>query len=200
VRRTLRCVLLWSSELAACARRCPELQRRHAPRQRFSLRARRTRAPGSFTGDPCERRRSTTGCAPPGTGSDVAASLCRPPATRRRCYTRRDSPRRRQGCCPQRRAQETGVVCRGRRRHGPFWPSSRPHAAAALVPTRFHRAARCSVTDGQRGRAMNAALRVFMVKRARSVRSRCALAAAPSPVAAALLAACATHARARPVY
>jgi hypothetical protein len=90
----------------------PELQRRHPPRQRYSLRARRTHALSSHTKALCERRRSTTGCAPPGTGDDVAASLCRPSATRRRCHTRRDLSHRRQGCCPQRRAQETGVACR----------------------------------------------------------------------------------------
>jgi hypothetical protein len=47
---------------------------------------------------------------------------------------------------------------------------------------------------------MNAAQRAVMVKRACSVRSTLALAAAPSGAASALLAACATHARARLTY
>ena len=53
----------------------PELQRRHPPRQRYSLSARRTHALSSHTRAPCERRHGTSRRAPPGTGDDVAASL-----------------------------------------------------------------------------------------------------------------------------
>ena len=46
---------------------------------------------------------------------------------------------------------------------------ARAAAAAARAPARFHRVARCACTNGHQDRAMNAALRAVMVKRARSV-------------------------------
>jgi hypothetical protein len=111
------------------------LQRRYPLRQRYSLREQRTHALSTHARAPCERRRGTSRRAPPGTGDDVAASLCRRSATRRRCLTARKPPCRRQGCCPQRRAQETGVACCGRRRLGRFHQVPEP-ADRCLSPGR----------------------------------------------------------------
>jgi hypothetical protein len=48
---------------------------------------------------------------------------------------------------------------------------ARAAAAAARAPARFHRAARCAFKNGHQDRAMNAAQRAVMVKRACSMRS-----------------------------
>ena len=122
--------------------------------QRCSLRARRTRALVSLTGDPCEPRRGPSGRAPPGTAADVAASTCRRFATRRRCFARRESPRRRQGGCLQRLAQETGGACRGgwrtvAERASPRRPADgpRPGRPRAFTP-RMRAAGRQHGVDG----------------------------------------------------
>jgi hypothetical protein len=117
VRWTLHSMLSCACKSAACARRSSmgAEQSVDAPAS-VTATAAPARAERTHWSPVRAALRPVRSCAARHCGRDVAASLCRRSAPRRRCFARRKAPRRRQGCYGQRPAQETGGdFCQGNR-------------------------------------------------------------------------------------